>query len=71
MKLLLKTPQLIEAQSLKDFLVCNGIESFMINENISFYAQGTISQNMPELWVADEAFEKALTFKNDWKSDSN
>jgi hypothetical protein len=67
MKLLFKTPHLIEAQSLSDFLASQGIESFMMNENDAFYAQGSISEGMPELWVADDAFESAAATKRDWE----
>ena len=67
MKLILQTPHLIEAQSLMDFLDFRGIESFIMNENGAFYAQGLAhSENMPEVWVAEAVFEKAFSIKKDW-----
>ena len=67
MKLLLRTPHLIEAQSLMDFLGSQGIESFLMNENVAFYAEGSIGSGvMPEVWVADELFEQAFSTKKEW-----
>ena len=67
MKLLYRTPHLIEGQSLRDLLTAAGIESFFHNENQSFSAEGVVATGiMPEVWVPDEAFELALSVKADW-----
>jgi hypothetical protein len=67
-KSVLRTPHLIEAQSLRDFLASRGVESFMMNENGAFYAQGSIhAEVMPEVCVTDSLFENALSIKMDWK----
>ncbi len=50
-----------------DFLDSRGIESFIMNENTAFYAQGTVHPGgMPEVWVADEVFESGDSIKKEW-----
>ena len=67
MKRVFSTPHLIEAQSLRDLLGSEGIESFLNNENHSFFAQGAVATGvMPEVWVTDSNLEKALAVKEDW-----
>jgi hypothetical protein len=69
MKLLFRTPHLVEAQSLRDFLASACIESVLAHEHLSFHAEGAVATSaMPEVWVPDESFETALSVKTDWRT---
>ena len=61
MKLLIRASHSIEAQSLKDLLRSAGIDSTTRNEDTALFGEG-----MPEIWVEDSFFERALTVKQDW-----
>ena len=67
MKLLIRASHSIEAQSLKDLLKSAGIDSITRNENTALFGEGIIHpEGMPEIWVEDSLFERALVVKQDW-----
>lgn len=67
MKLLIRASHSIEAQSLKDLLKSAGIDSITRNENTALFGEGIIHpEGMPEIWVEDSLFERALAVKQDW-----
>jgi hypothetical protein len=67
MKLLFRAAHSIEAQSLKDLLRSAGIDSTTRNENTALFGEGIFHpEGMPEIWVDDSLFERALAVKQDW-----
>ena len=67
MKFLFRASHSIEAQSLKDLLEADGIGCAMRNETTALFGEGVIhTEGMPELWVEDDLYERALDVKQDW-----
>jgi hypothetical protein len=67
MKFLFRAAHSIEAQSLQDLLQSDGIGCTMRNETTALFGEGIIhSEGMPEVWVEDDLFERALDVKQDW-----
>lgn len=67
MKFLFRASNAIEAQSLKDLLESDDIGCTLRNENTALFGEGIIhTEGMPEVWVEDDLFERALDVKRDW-----
>ena len=67
MKLRYRASQNIEAQSLNDLLHAAGVPCMLRNESTALFGDGIMSsEGMPEIWVEDEVFERALEVKRDW-----
>lgn len=67
MKFLYRASQNIEAQSLNDLLHAAGVPCMVRNETTALFGDGIIhSEGMPEIWVEDESFDRALEVKRDW-----
>ena len=72
MKFLFRAANSIEAQSLKDLLDADGIGCTLRNENTALFGEGIIhTEGMPEVWVEDDLFERALDVKRDWTEQKN
>lgn len=67
MKFLFRASHSIEAQSLRDLLKSDGIDSITRNETTALFGEGIIhSEGMPEVWVDDDILPRALDVKRDW-----
>ena len=67
MKFLFRASHSIEAQSLKDLLQSAGVNCTLRNETTALFGDGIIhTEGMPEIWVQDDLFERALDVKRDW-----
>ena len=72
MKFLFRAPNSIEAQSLKDLLESDSIGCTLRNENTALFGDGIVhAEGMPEVWVKDDLFERALDVKRDWTEQKN
>lgn len=65
MKFLFRASPSLETQSLTDRLESDGI-GCRIRNGAALFGEGTTYSALPEVWVEDDLFQRALDVKRDW-----